>query len=57
MGNSHPAAIGRLLRLVIPLQALLSVLAIQRFPANLLGLALLPLLKLHRRLAVPFPPS
>ena len=52
-----PARIGRLLRLLIPLQALLGVLAIHRFPANLLALALLPLLPLHRRLAARFPPS
>jgi 4-hydroxybenzoate polyprenyltransferase len=52
-----PAFIGQLLRLLIPLQALLCVAAIHRFPANLLGLALLPLLPLHRRLAARFPPS
>ena len=52
-----PAFIGKLLRLLIPLQALLCVAAIHRFPANLLGLALLPLLPLHRRLAARFPPS
>ncbi len=52
-----PSLIGRLLRLLIPLQALLCVLAIHRFPANLLGLVLLPILKLHRRLAAGFPPS
>ena len=52
-----PAHIGRLLRLLIPLQALLCVAALHRFPANLLGLALLPLLPLHRRLASRFPPS
>ena len=52
-----PARIGRLLGLLIPLQALLGVAAIHRFPFNLLALALLPLLKLHRRLAARFPPS
>ena len=52
-----PAFIGRLLGLLIPLQALLAVAAVHRFPANLLGLALLPLLPLHRRLAARFPPS
>ena len=52
-----PAHIARLLRLLIPLQALLCVAAIHRFPANLLGLALLPLLKLHRRLSAHYPPS
>jgi 4-hydroxybenzoate polyprenyltransferase len=52
-----PARIGRLLGLLIPLQALLCVAAVHRFPANLLGLALLPLLRLHRRLAARFPPS
>lgn len=52
-----PARIGKLLGLLIPLQALLCVAAIHRFPANLLGLALLPLLPLHRRLAARFPPS
>ena len=38
-------------------QALLCVAAVHRFPANLLGLGLLPLLRLHRRLATRFPPS
>ena len=52
-----PARIGRLLRLLIPLQALLGVAAVHRFPANLLALAILPLLPLHRRLAARFPPS
>ena len=52
-----PARIGRLLRLLIPLQALLGVAAVHRFPANLLALALLSLLPLHRRLAARFPPS
>ena len=52
-----PQRIGQLLRLLIPLQALLGVAAIHRFPANLLALALLPLLKLHRRFSARFPPS
>ena len=52
-----PERIGRLLRLLIPLQALLGVAAVHRFPANLLALAILPLLPLHRRLAARFPPS
>ncbi len=52
-----PSRIGRLLGLLIPLQALLGVAAVHRFPANLLALALLPLLRLHRRLASRFPPS
>lgn len=52
-----PERIGQLLRLLIPLQALLGIAAIHRFPANLLALALLPLLPLHRRLAARFPPS
>ena len=52
-----PARIGRLLGLLIPLQALLGLAAVHRFPANLLGLLLLPLLPLHRRLARRFPPS
>lgn len=52
-----PAKIARLLGLLIPLQALLCVAAIHRFPANLLGLLLLPLLNLHRRLAARYPPS
>ena len=52
-----PERIGQLLRLLIPLQALLGVVAVHRFPANLLALALLPLLPLHRRLAARFPPS
>lgn len=53
----NPAGIGKLLRLLIPLQALLGVAAVHRFPANLLALALLPLLPLHRRLSARFPPS
>ena len=52
-----PRRIGRLLGLLIPLQALLCVAALPRFPFNLLGLALLPLLPLHRRLSLRFPPS
>ena len=52
-----PERIGQLLRLLIPLQALLGFAAVHRFPANLLALALLPLLPLHRRLAARFPPS
>ena len=52
-----PERIGKLLRLLIPLQALLGVAAVHRFPANLLGLLLLPLLSLHRRLSARFPPS
>ncbi|HAL92777.1 MAG TPA: hypothetical protein DCM68_07120 [Verrucomicrobia bacterium] len=52
-----PQRIGQLLGMLIPLQALLCVAAIHRFPANLLGLSLLPLLKLHRLLATRFPPS
>lgn len=52
-----PRHIGQLLSLLIPLQALLCVAAVHRFPANLLGLALLPLLPLHRRLSTRFPPS
>lgn len=52
-----PAFIGKLLGLLIPLQALLCLAAIHRFPANLLGLALLPLLPLHRCLATRFSPS
>ena len=52
-----PERIGLLLRLLIPLQALLGVAAIHRFPFNLLALALLPLMPLHRRLARRFPPS
>ena len=52
-----PAHIARLLRLLIPLQALMCVAAVHRFPANLLGLALLPLLKVHRQLSVRYPPS
>jgi len=53
----QPGQIGRLLRLLIPLQALFCVAAVHRFPANLLGLLLLPLLRLHRRLSTRFPPS
>lgn len=53
----NPVRIGKLLGLLIPLQALLCVAAIHRFPANLLGLALLPLLALHRKLSARFPPS
>lgn len=52
-----PRHIARLLRMLLPLQALLCLAAVQHFPANLLGLALLPLLPLHRRLATRFPPS
>lgn len=52
-----PVHIGKLLGLLIPLQALFCTLAVHRFPANLFGLALLPLLPLHRRLAARFPPS
>ena len=52
-----PERIARLLRLLIPLQAFFCIAAIHRFPANLLGLALLPLSRLHRRLSSRFPPS
>ncbi|NCA82466.1 MAG: hypothetical protein EOM72_06925 [Opitutae bacterium] len=52
-----PRLIGKFLGLLIPLQALLGVAALHRFPANLLGLGLLPLLRLHRHLAARFPPS
>lgn len=52
-----PERIGKLLGLLIPLQALLGVLAVHRFPANLLALALLPLQKLHGWLARRFSPS
>ena len=52
-----PIRVGRLLRMLIPLQTLFCVAAIHRFPANLLGLALLPLLRIHRRLSARFPPS
>ncbi len=52
-----PPQIGRLLRMLIPLQTLFCVGAIHSFPANLLGLLLLPLLRLHRRLSTRFPPS
>ena len=52
-----PERIGRLLRLLIPLQALLGFAAVHRFPANLVGLLLLPLLPLHGRWSRRFPPS
>ena len=52
-----PHRIGQWLGMLIPLQALFCTLAAHRFPANLLGLALLPLLPLHRRLAARYPPS
>jgi len=52
-----PPQIGKLLRMLIPLQALFCVVAVHRFPANLLGLLLLPLLRVHRRLSTRFPPS
>ncbi len=52
-----PARIGQLLGLLIPLQALLGVAAVHRFPANLLALVLLPLAPLRRRLARRYPPS
>lgn len=52
-----PHQIGRLLGLLIPLQTFFCVAAIHRLPWNLLGLGLLLLLPLHRRLALRFPPS
>ena len=56
-GRITPRHIGRLLQMLIPLQALFCIGAIHRFPANLLGLLLLPLIPLHRRLSSRFPPS
>ncbi len=56
-GRITPRHIGRLLQMLIPLQALFCIGAIHRFPANLLGLLLLPLMPLHRRLSSRFPPS
>ena len=52
-----PQHIGTLLGLLIPLQSMLCLSAIHRFPANLLGLILIPLLTLHRRWSKRFPPS
>jgi len=52
-----PPVIGRLLRMLIPLQALLCLAAVPHFPVNLTGLLLLPLLPLHQRLSKRFPPS
>ena len=52
-----PRHVGFLLRMLIPLQAALCLAAFHRFPLNLLGLALLPLLPLHRRLSQKYPPS
>jgi len=52
-----PEQIGKLLQLLIPLQTLFCLGAIHRFPANLLGLLLLPLMRFHRRLSSRFPPS
>jgi 4-hydroxybenzoate polyprenyltransferase len=52
-----PRHIARLLRLLIPLQALLCLAAVHHFPVNLLGLVLLPLLPLHQLLSRRFPPS
>ena len=52
-----PRHIARLLRLLLPLQAVLCLAALHRFPANLLGLLLLPLLPLHQRLSKRYPPS
>ena len=52
-----PHHIGNLLRWLIPLQAMLCLSALHRFPANLLGLLLLPLLPLHRRWSKHFSPS
>jgi 4-hydroxybenzoate polyprenyltransferase len=53
----QPRHVAVLLRLLLPLQALLCLAAVHRFPANLLGLALLPLVPWHRSLAKRFPPS
>lgn len=52
-----PERIGRLLRCLLPLQALFCLAAVHRFPANFLGLLLLPLSRFHRRLSSRFPPS
>lgn len=52
-----PRHIGRLLRMLIPLQALLCLAAVEHFPVNLLGLALLLLIPVHRRLSRRFAPS
>ena len=52
-----PRHVGFLLRMLIPLQSTLCLAAFHRFPANLLALALLPLLPLHRRLSQKYPPS
>ena len=52
-----PRHIGRLLRMLIPLQALLCLAAIEHFPVNLLGLLLLLLLPVHQRLSRRFAPS
>lgn len=57
-GSKYPPRfIGKLLGLLIPLQALLCVLSIHRFPANLLGLGLLPLLHTHRQLSSQYSAS
>ncbi|NLB64901.1 MAG: UbiA family prenyltransferase [Lentisphaerae bacterium] len=52
-----PRHIGQLLRMLIPLQTLLCLAAFPQFPRNLLGLLLLALLPLHRRLSRRYPPS
>ncbi len=57
-GSKYPPPfIGKLLGLLIPLQAMLCVLSIHRFPANLLGLALLPGMRTRRRLSSQYLPS
>ncbi len=53
----QPHHIGLLLRMLIPLQAVLCLSALHRFPSNLVGLLLLPLLPLHQRWSRRFPPS
>ena len=53
----RPGHVATLLRLLLPLQALLCLAAVHRFPANLLGLALPPLWWAHRRLSARHPPS
>lgn len=57
-GTKHPPpVIGKLLGVMIPLQALLCVLSIHRFPENLLGLVLFPGIRLYRHLSSQYPPS
>jgi 4-hydroxybenzoate polyprenyltransferase len=52
-----PRHITVLLRMLIPLQVLLCLAAVEHFPVNLLGLLLLLLVPVHQRLSRHFAPS